>query len=303
MQLTRQVIQDLQTSFSKIFRRAYRDTPAFWTDLAMMVPSSTSTNTYGWMQRLLQMRKWVGPRVIQNLKTHSYVLENEPFEATVKVLRDDISDDQLGVYDALMSELGRVAKYLPDQLVLEALLAGADANSTGFDDQPFFSATHDLDPSGLQSNLFTATPFDQAGWSTVRAAMRSYTGEDGRPLAVLPRHVIIPPEYEQAAKTIFNAERVDSGTGTSGGNTNTTLGEASYRVIAELAGTTDWYVFDNSAAIKAFIWQKREAVKMVSRVQPNDDNNFWDKELIWGVDGRGVVGYGPWWLGAKVEVT
>lgn len=296
MKLTAKVIQDLQTSFSQMFRGAYRDTPTFWQHLAMRVPSSTATNTYGWMQRLLQMRKWVGPRLVQNLKTHSYVLENEPFEATVGVLRDDIADDQLGIYGPLMQELGRVAKYLPDQLVLQALLAGSASTSLGFDKQPFFSGTHDLDPAGLQANQ-GAEVLSQDGWSTVRAKMRSYTGEDGRPLAVLPKLVVAPPEAEQALKIIFNAERVD--TGSSGGNSNMTKNEASYVIIPELAGTTDWYVFDNSSAMRALIWQEREAVKLVSRTQPTDDNNFWQKELIWGVDGRGVVGYGPWWLAHK----
>ena len=56
MQITPAVIQALQTSFSTIFKSAYRDTPTFWARLATRVSSSTKTNTYGGMKRLLEMR-------------------------------------------------------------------------------------------------------------------------------------------------------------------------------------------------------------------------------------------------------
>jgi phage major head subunit gpT-like protein len=290
MQITPENIRALQTSFSTIFKGAYRDTPTFWAKLATRVSSSTKTNTYGWMKRLLEMRKWVGPRVIQNLGAHSYLIQNEPYEATLAVDRDEIEDDALGLFDARVAELARVGARLPDQLVLEALLNGH--TNLGFDGLAFFSASHDLDPAGAQSNLITQllTP---AGWAFARATMQSYTGEDGRPLGSNPNLLVIPPEYEFMAKHIFNAEYVP------GGGSNTQKGEASYLVLPELAGTTDWYALDTSAPIKPFIFQDRRPVQLVSKTAVTDDNVFMLREFLWGVDGRGAAGYGPWWLALK----
>lgn len=290
MQITTATLQALQTSFLTIFKKAYRDTPSFWARLATRVPSSTKTNTYGWMKRLFEMRQWIGPRVIQNLNTVSYQIENKDYEATLGVDRNDIEDDQLGLFDARVAELARVGARLPDQLLLEALLAGE--TNTGFDGKAFFATTHDIDPSGNQSNLI-AQLFTPAGWAFARATMQSYTGEDGRPLGVNPNLVVIPPEYEFMAKHIFAAEY------TPGGGSNVQKGEASYLVIPELAGTTDWYVFDTTAPIKPFIFQDRKAVQLVSKTAVTDDNVFMLREFLWGLDGRGAVGYGPWWLALK----
>ena len=287
MQITVSTIQALQTSFSKIFRSAYRDTPTFWTRLATEVPSTTLINTYGWMQRLLQMREWIGPRVIQNLKSSSYTLQNKDYEATLAVDRNEIEDDMLGLFEPRTTELARVAARLPDQLVLAALLA----NGTGFDGVAMFSTAHPLDPAGNQSNL-SSEAFTADNWQAVRARMRSYTGEDGRPLGVNPTLVVIPPAFEKRAKEIFIAERG------SGGSTNVQQGEASYLVIPELTGN-QWYVLDTSAPIKPFIYQLRSPVKLVSKTNLTDDNLFWQKEFVWGVDGRAVAGYGPWWLAHK----
>lgn len=290
MLITPAVIQALQTSFSTIFKRAYRDTPTFWARLATRVPSNTKTNTYGWMQSLLQMRRWVGPRVIQGMSAKSYLLENEPYEATLGVDRDEIEDDQLGLFDARVAELARVGARLPDQLVLEALQNGE--TNTGFDGKAFFATDHDLDPAGAQSNL-TDVPFNPGGWAFVRATMQSYTGEDGRPLGANPNLVVIPPEYEFMAKHIFNAEYAP------GGGSNVQKAEASYLVIPELAGSTDWYALDVSAPIKPFIFQDRRAVQLVAKTAVTDDNVFLLREFLWGVDGRGAAGYGPWWLAIK----
>ena len=290
MQITPAVIQALQTSFSTIFKSAYRDTPTFWARLATRVSSSTKTNTYGWMKRLLEMRKWVGPRVIQNMSANSYLLENEPYEATLGVDRDEIEDDALGLFDARVQELARVGARLPDQLVLAVLLAGE--TNLGFDNVAFFSTAHTLDPAGNQSNL-GAIPFNPGGWAFVRATMQSYTGEDGRPLGVNPNLVVIPPEYEFMAKHIFNAEYAP------GGGSNVLKNEASYLVIPELAGDSSWYALDVSAPIKPFIFQDRRAVQLVAKTTVTDDNVFMLREFLWGVDGRGAAGYGPWWLAFK----
>jgi phage major head subunit gpT-like protein len=290
MQITPANLQALQTSFSTIFKAAYRDTPSFWKRIATRVSSSTKTNTYGWMQRLLAMREWVGPRVIQNMSAVSYLIENKPYEATLGVDRDEIEDDALGLFDARVQELARVGARLPDQLILEALQNGA--TNLGFDGVAFFSASHPLNPAGVQSNLVNL-PLNPGNFAYVQAQMSTFTGEDGRPLGAYGTLLVIPPAMEFMAKQILAAS-----TGVNGG-VNTQLGAVAYLVIPELAGTNDWYLLDVSAPIKPFIFQDRKPVTLVSKTAVTDDNVFWQREFIWGIDGRGAAGYGPWWLAIK----
>lgn len=292
MLVTKTAIQNLQVGFSQIYRTGWSATAPRLVELATTVPSSTRTNTYGWMARLLKMRKWEGPRLIQNLNTHAYTLENEPYELTVGVDRDDIEDDQLGVYNPLFDELGRNSAKWPDQVLKLVLQLGI--TNLGFDSVAFFAATHPLNPAGNQSNNFTTTALTPANFGIVRAAMMGYTGEDGEPLGVMPNLLIVPPQLEDTANTIVLAEFG------AGGATNVQRNQARVLVIPELANqATTWYVADVSHAIKGLVWQLRKAPEFVSKTELTDDNVFFQKQFIWGVDARGVGGYGPWFLLAR----
>lgn len=301
--ITKAVLAALQTSVSFIFASAYRDTPTPVDQLATVVSSTHSIETYGWMQRLLAMREWIGPRVKQGLQTQAYTLKNKSFEATLAVDKEEIEDDSLGLFEPRARELGRIAARIWFQLLVDALAAGTSA--LGFDGVAFFSASHPLNPAGVQSNLNLSTALDNgltdahreansARINTVVSAMRNYTGEDGRLLGVNPTHIIIPPSRELAVRQVLNAAL------TGNGGTNVLAGYLQIMVIPELESTpTVWYVADLSAPIKPLILQKRKEVELVSKVSLTDDNVFWQREFIWGVDCRGVAGYGPWWLMAK----
>jgi phage major head subunit gpT-like protein len=290
MLITPASLQALQTSFSTVFGRAFRAYQTSLSPIAMTVTSSTKTSTYGWMSPLFKMRKWLGPRVVQNLKANAYMIENEPYEATLAVDRDEIEDDQLGLFNPRVENLAAVGAQLPDQLLLEALLAGE--TGPGFDSVAFFATTHNLDPAGNQANI-GAIPFNPGGWAFVRATMASYTGEDGLPLGIMPNLVIIPPEYEMQAAAMFGAATVPNG------GTNVLQGQARYIVVPELAGTNAWYAFDVRQPIKPFIFQVRRPIQLVSKTAVTDDNVFWQKEFVWGIDGRFGVGYGPWFTAFK----
>jgi phage major head subunit gpT-like protein len=300
MEITKSLIANLQVGFSKQFEGGWRETPNYIERIATRVSSKTRINTYGWMARLLQMRKWVGPRMLQNLNTHAYSLENEDFEITVGVPRNDIKDDQLGIYSPMFKQMGRQAGYLWNELGFRILRAGnATAaaalglpTGTGFDGVAFFGSTHNLNPAANQANE-GSEQLTKAGWTTVKEKMSMFVGEDGRPLGVRPNLVLVPASggYERAAKEIFNTRLLP----VSGGS-NVFESEAEIIVVPELPAAGGWYALDTTAPIKPLILQVREEVQMVSKADPDDDNVFWQKEFVWGADARGAVGYGPWFL-------
>lgn len=292
MLITHANVQALQVGFRSQFDAGWRSTPTWSDRVATTVPSTTRTNTYGWMARLLAMRKWVGPRIIENLKSHAYQLENEPYEKTVGVDKHDIADDQLGIYTPLFQELGRVGRKWPDQTVKTALQGGL--TNLGFDNVPFFSNAHPLNPAGNQNNNFTGTTLSTTNFAAVRSAMMAYTGEDGEPLGVMPNLLVVPPQLEDTAHTIVTAERGASGA------SNVQRGQAEVLMVPELAnqGTT-WYLADVTSPIKPLIWQLREAIQLAQLTQFTDQNVFMIRQFLYGLEGRGVAGYGPWFLMAR----
>jgi phage major head subunit gpT-like protein len=292
MLLTKATLQGLQTSFSNIHGKGWAMATPRLIEMATRVPSSTRTQTYGWMARLMKMRKWEGPRLIQNLNTHAYTLENEPYELTVAVDKYDIKDDMLGIYNPLFEELGRQSKLWPDTVLKTALQAGT--TNLGFDGVAFFATTHPLNAAGNQSNNFAATALTAANFAVVRAAMMSYTDETGEPLGIIPDTLFVPPALADTANTIVTVEFGASGA------TNVQRGQARVVMVPQLANqATTWYLADTSSAIKPLVWQEREAPILVSKTDVDEEAVFWQKQFIWGIEARGAAGYGPWFLAAR----
>jgi len=109
-----------------------------------VIKSTTKSNTYGWLGKFPSLRKWIGDRVIDSMKAHSYQIVNEDFEATVGVDRNDIEDDELGIYAPLFAEMGRSAGVHPDELCFGLL--GAGFTTPCYDGQYFFDTDHPVYP-------------------------------------------------------------------------------------------------------------------------------------------------------------
>ncbi|MBL9102158.1 MAG: Mu-like prophage major head subunit gpT family protein [Myxococcales bacterium] len=74
---------------------------------------------------------------------------------------------------------------------------------------------------------------------------------------------------------------------------NHPVGEGTKSNLIAGAGPA-WYILDDTQALKSLIFQLRREPELVAKNRTDDDNMFWDKEAIWGVDGRYAVGYAFW---------
>lgn len=133
-------LASLFTGFNAAFKQGFAGAESHYRDVAMVVPSSTSSNTYGWLGQFPKMREWVGDRIVKNLSAHGYVLENRSFETTVAAKRTQIEDDQFGIYQPMMQEMGKSAAELPDEMVFS--LAKNGFSTKCYDGQYFFDADH-----------------------------------------------------------------------------------------------------------------------------------------------------------------
>ncbi len=127
-------------SFSTIFNQAYDAAPSQWPTVAMQVPSEGRSVDYKWLGDFPSLREWVGDRVIKDLSAFKYEIVNKDYEATIEVDRNDIEDDQIGVYAPMIQGLGQASRQHPDLLVFALLAAGFD--TLCFDGQYFFDTDH-----------------------------------------------------------------------------------------------------------------------------------------------------------------
>lgn len=130
--------------FKTVYTAAFDGTKSYKDTLAMSVSSQAREEQYGWLGQFPALRKWVGDRHVKALTSHGFSIKNEKFETTVSIDRDDISDDRLGIYSPMFSEMGRVAKQHPDTLIFDLLMRGFETQC--FDGQNFFDTDHPKDP-------------------------------------------------------------------------------------------------------------------------------------------------------------
>lgn len=150
MQITASVLRALGQGFQAAFLNGIESVKPQWPLVGMEVNSNTKIENYGWMKDLPGMREWVGDRVIHNLESTNYQLINKHWEHTVGVDRDDIEDDQLGLYNNRFAMQGEIAAQHADTLLWQALLAGF--STTGLDGQYFFDTDHvGYDAAGVET--------------------------------------------------------------------------------------------------------------------------------------------------------
>ncbi|EQB31979.1 Mu-like prophage major head subunit gpT family protein [Sphingobium ummariense] len=57
---------------------------------------------------------------------------------------------------------------------------------------------------------------------------------------------------------------------------------------------TPWFLIDTSRVMKPIIFQDRKKPQFVAKDNLNDENAFWRKKFVYGVDARYNVGFGFW---------
>lgn len=134
------LLANLFAGFKTSFRGAFAGVTPLWSEIATEVPSTAAIENYSWLGAWPTIREWVGDRVIKELVGEAYLLANKDYESTVRVPRNNIADDQIGIYTPMFQEMGRATAAFPDQLVFQAL-AGGFVNKC-YDKQPFFDTDH-----------------------------------------------------------------------------------------------------------------------------------------------------------------
>ncbi len=164
--ITGSLLKNLFVTFSAAFKKGFGNARPVWKQVAMRVASGSKSSTYGWLGQWPGFREWVGPRVVNDMKTHEYSIINKHYESTVGVNRDDIEDDEVGVYSPMFEEMGRAANVFPDELVFGLLSDGF--STLCYDGQNFFDTDHpvypNVDGTGVAETVSNMQVGDAPAW-------------------------------------------------------------------------------------------------------------------------------------------
>lgn len=287
MVINQAALREIYSGFNTIFNKGFEGAEPQYPKVAMTVPSSSRDENYKWLGQMPTLREWIGERTIQNLVANSYTITNKSYELTIGIPRDDVMDDNIGIYVPIVKNMGEETKMHPDTLVFGLLADGFKKKC--YDGETFFSDNHPLFDKERQSNRGTVA-LSPESYGLARMQMMGIKGEMGRSLKIVPDLLVVPPQLEAMARRILLSELID-------GNTNIYKETADILVIPELADHgTHWYLLATKKSIRPLIFQEREKPVFVSKAKESDDNVFFSGEYIYGVTARYNAGYGLWQL-------
>lgn len=287
--------QNLKAIFVNLkltFNNAFDAAPSQWQDVAMLVPSTGKSNDYAWLSGFPRMRQWFGEKAVKALSASKYTIVNNDFEATIEVDRNDIEDDNLGIYAPQAQMAGFSARQLPDEITFELVNQGF-VNSC-YDGQYFFDTDHpvagkSVSNKGSKKLSIASLAAAQASYGAARTALRSMKDDEGRPLNITPSVLLVPPALEDTANLLMTADKF-------GDDPNPYKGTARVVVAPWLTSDTAWFLLDTTKPVKPFIYQERKKPVFVQQTDPQADDVFSRKKFKFGAEARAAGGYGFWQL-------
>ena len=288
MDINRKNMDFLFQGFNTQFAAALENAPDSWQRFCGVIPSGAASNIYPFLEQFGGMREWIGDRQIKNLVSRKLEVVNRDFEDTVAVPRNDIEDDQYGIYSLLISQMGHNAGTLWQQLAVEALLS----ENNWIDNKAFFATDRKYGSSTVSNKTSSALSAD--AYATARAAMMSCRGHNGKTLGIIPNLLIVGPKNEATAFSILKDRlmlKTHSSASVSGvgATENPWNGSAQLLVLPELSGDNEdlWFLCAASGVLKPVFVQQRKLPTLVRLDNDSDENVFSRKEYIYGSDARG----------------
>lgn len=230
-----------------------------------------------------------------NSKSFSILLynKNKDFEATIGIDRNDIADDNIGIYKPVMEELANSAAVFPDTLLFKLLADSFDKKC--YDGEAMISDKHTVNKNKFSNRVYGK--LSESTYNEARVKMMSFKNDAGENLKIVPDLLITTPQNEAFARQLLYADIIN-------GTTNTYKNTAELLIVPELIDYPDyWFLACTKRPFKPFIYQEREKPRLVAKTKDNDDNVFFEKQFLYGIDFRCNVGYGLWQLliGSKGE--
>jgi len=290
-------LRALFTGLSTVFNDALIAAPQDYLDTCMVVPSTGRGMDYAWLTRFPKMREWLGDKQVKNLELQTYYVANKNWEATIGVDRNDIEDDQIGIYQIQAKMMGQSASEL--YFNIANTLKNGGFVQTGMDGVNFYGAHSLVDSSDVSRSYNNAGTYalsaanGNAAFRSVgtgRVALFKMCDYEGQPLGLIPDMLEVPPALEATANILMKADKLQDN------SPNPYQGTMKIKVNPGLTSDTAWFVHATSMPIKPFVIQNRQSPMFVSQTSIDNDAVYNRREFRYGVEARCAGAYGFWQL-------
>lgn len=296
-----------QRDLTQKFREGAASAKPFYPMLCTEIQSTGTDEKYGILGSMPGVREWLGPRQFKKLRAGDFTITNREWENSIEFEKNDIDDDRIGLMMNLAQDFGIEAVLHPDELLIEALVAGE--STACFDGQFFYDTDHAWGDSGSQSNDLTyaaaalATPTAaefKAAFHAARVKMLGYVNDQGKKLnrpiirGANKFKVLVPLELQEPAENGLKAAL------TTNGGTNIVIDAPEIIPCPALTDASKFYTFLDEGTLKPFVFQKRRPIRTPTW-KGADDAEFHVLKMM--TDARYNLGYLAWWKTVVTDFT
>ncbi len=294
-----------QASIRAEFFQRFDATTTYFADLATRLASTTGKEEYGFLGQVPPMREWGTGRKARGLLAEKYSIENQKYELTIEVDRDEIDDDQTGQIRLRIQEMATRSATHKDAEIARLLINGAGAGFNSYDGVPFFNASHQSGGSGVQSNIVSRTGTVDVNNPTTAefrdalkqaiARLIAFKDDQAEPMSNTASGLVcvVPPTMHLTALEAVNATLVNS-------TTNVLEGAARIIAMPRLVDPKVWYLLKTDVPVRPFIFQDRAPIEFTAQEQ-DSESGFRREVYEYGVRARYRLTYGYWQFCARIE--
>lgn len=252
--------------------------------LATRYTSTTASNNYAFLEALGSWSEWHGARQFKDIASDDYKVVNKTYESSIKMPREQIEDDQVGMYMDIVPSMVKGWFKKQQALIFNVLTS----NPLAYDGKALFAtdrAYGDSTINNTTTSALTATTFN-----TAYVAMQSYTDHEGEPLATMPDTLVVGPKLAKTASDILGNLYITDGNA-SAVQIQNYYNSLGVRLVVSpyLIGDYDdyWYLADTTDVVKGVLLQiRRNPMPVLSNSQEVARSNTID----FMADGRMAAG-------------
>ncbi len=258
--------------------------------LMEVVPSSTGTEKYPVATLLGDLEEVLDEVTITSIGTFVQSVPNRTFARIVQVRRDDVADDNIGVYRPGVRQLGRRAALYPLRLGAEVLLSGL--TDEWIDGTTVFADDHEW-VGGLSWSNRSDAALDADNFESAVSALETRVGPDGAPLGLQPDLLVCGPSNRAAAEGILEVQYLD------GGGSNRHYKKCDLLVLSRFGSSAAWFVMDTDP-VRPMVLQDREGPEFTAKDSPDDADAFYRELYAYKARRRCAVAVlAPWLIQAS----
>jgi phage major head subunit gpT-like protein len=303
MDLTNETLDSLATEVVASVYAGEAEAQTWHQEVSMEMPSTTKSSTLSMAvdPTMPVERPRDTPRHIHYVQRGSHEIVNVTWDKVMGIHRHDLEDDIHS--GAMIREListgfsagGKFATH-KDVLAADVLIQ----NPTCVDGKTLFHQTHNINPFNADSETFPneygSMPLSAENLARAMGLIGKVKGPDGTPMHLRIRKLLVPSMLTARAEHLTSSTQIN---GTDNPMARKGIMVVTAPELMSQTGYTDgdeaWYAVcsvGNAMAKAPIIYQKRQALRVVSRFSPTDPHVFDMNEYLWGAEERGQVAAG-----------